>query len=366
MSNIEPQRPNLRPGKTRHLTRQVIDSWPLLVWLGVLAVTIWAYTRGVEFNRMNGTVAVYQEAIQPIEGGRVKEILVKPGEFVTSGMPVATLETELIDQKIERLERRIEAQRQDRIRRYRDVVIDLESELQKVTVDRREDEVGRERGEILIKEYREAVAANVIPRDVLEKAITDQEKVLARLELYTGYESKLNTHLTAARKQLDDAEANRNTGDADDAYATELEILRKERENMTLRAARSGGVYRIEKEPNEIVRTGEAVVRIVAEPTHIVGFLPQDEAGRVSAGDTLWVASSADRHTAYASKVIAVSPRMSNTPDRASPLPNKMLRGREITLTLPEEMTWVSGQTVVINLKKPGRLPFLDSFLTGQ
>lgn len=366
MSHSEPQKPTLARGRKNHLLRTLLDSWPLLVWLGVLALTINFFRQGVSFRQMNGTVGVYQESVAALDTGRIADILVQPGDNVEKGQIVAQLDTRLIDQKLKKRKDEIAADRLDRIRRYEGDIHKLEEDVRKYSLDQAEDSAELSARKDELDERKNDVANNRITPDVIDKIKVAIARLKAKVDLYPGYIEALDSRITAARAALQAVEAEDPDTDASGVRSTELDILLERKEEMTLRAVHAGSVYRVEKEPGEVVNAGETVVRVVAKPENIVGFLPQEKVDVVNIGDHVWVASTSSRHTYHESKVIAISPRMSNTPDRASPLPNKMLRGREVTIALPPGVNFLPGQTVIIDVSKPGEVPFFVKFFQSE
>jgi HlyD family secretion protein len=365
MSHTNPQKPKLAAHRRRHLGRQVLDSWPLLVWLAMLFVTVWAYRRGGSFRQMNGTVGVYQEAISPDDTGRLMSVEVEPGVKVEPGDLLARMDTSIIDREIALVKRQIEVDWQDRIRRYEGDVAAIESDLADLELDRASDESElRTRLEDL-KVLEADLASGAIPIEDVADARASVSGIKARVERYGPLINTMKDRLNSAKGRLqklldEDPEAG-----ANNQQQEELLMLQTLKANMELRAVHAGVVYRVEKERGEIVLEGETVVRVVARPENIIGFLPQEQIGAVEVGDQVWVSSTANRHAHFPSEIVSISPRMSSTPDVASPLPNKMLFGREITVKLPEEAEFLPGQTVIIHLEEPGRLPFVGWFSKG-
>lgn len=364
MSHTKPQVPKTSVGRKARVTRTILDSWPLLVWIAVLLLTINAYRSGASFRRMNGTVGVYQESIAPLETGRLLEITVRQGETVDAGTVVARMDTALIDKKIAMLQAKLAADREDRIRRYRSDASGLASELRELKLDQAGDEAELAAVNAQLEKLEADLANRLIQEDAVEKVRVEQAKLAAKAALYPGMIAELETAFTDAQALLDSVIADTSEESADSAEQQELQLLVEQRNNMNLTAIHGGGVYRVEKEAGEVVNAGEAVVRIVARPEAIVAFLPQEQLDKVnlSKGDTVWVSSTSDRHSFHKTEVVAISPRMSNTPDRSSPLPNKMLRGREVTLALPVDANFLPGQTVIVNLSEPGRVPLMGAF----
>jgi hypothetical protein len=61
--------------------------------------------------------------------------------------------------------------------------------------------------------------------------------------------------------------------------------------------------------------------------------------------------------------VTLVPPQVVNLLDPSSPLQNRRVHGRRIHIALPESADLLPGQTVVIHLEKPGRIPVIGGLV---
>ena len=69
MSSEKSSNPNYKLQKKLMRRRALRESWPLLVWLGVAALAVWAYRTGGDFERMRGVVSKPIEVVRaPLEG----------------------------------------------------------------------------------------------------------------------------------------------------------------------------------------------------------------------------------------------------------------------------------------------------------
>lgn len=397
MSEFHPNRTSAvktKPGLTR---RRLLESWPLLVWVGIGLIAVWGYSRGRVFSRMNGAVDVYQENISPIEEGRVMKILVQRGAFVEPGTIIARMDSSLYERELVGILRGVAAHRYEEVSRIERQQLDLEAELRKLEVTDAGDK-GRLRA--LTTTLDRLQKANVTPNANVTKvlgpgalAATANEqidKMSADIAELQGTQAaaaqsmgEISDNLTKITNQITKLKANAvATANAD---ATNLSdeiragLLPDEQKQVnellsliefcSLRNTRGGVVDRVEKEEGEFVRQGEAVMRVVADPDQIVAFLPQDQIGKLNVGDTVWITPALDRNHIFETTVTAISPRMNNLADATSPLPNRRLYGRDVVCAYPKSALpavkgqpglLVPGQTVTVHVQRPGDIPLMN------
>ncbi|MCH1502761.1 MAG: hypothetical protein L7V86_04200, partial [Verrucomicrobiales bacterium] len=92
MSSETPSHPNYKLHKKLMRRRAIRESWPLLVWLGVAALGVWAYQTGGEFNRMRGIVTKPVETIAADITGRLLPLPEGVDAMLDSDGAFATLE----------------------------------------------------------------------------------------------------------------------------------------------------------------------------------------------------------------------------------------------------------------------------------
>ena len=103
--------------------RRIVNLWPLLVWIGAIAVAFWAYSQGVVFRRMNGAVDPYQENVSPLEEGYFSKLAdgIVRGSHVEANQVVAYMSDTVLEEKISILTQEIDTRRTERIRNYKHV-----------------------------------------------------------------------------------------------------------------------------------------------------------------------------------------------------------------------------------------------------
>ncbi len=397
MSEFHPNRQGAVKTKLGLTRRRLLESWPLLVWVGIALLASWGYTRGRVFSRMNGAVDVYQENISPIEEGRVTKILVKRGDFVSPNQVIASMDASLYERELLGMLRGVAANRYEEISRLERQQLDLEAELRKLEITDAGDKArlteliaARER---LLKSsgVGNPAASKILGLGPLAALATDKiDNLNADIAELQGSQAaaaqsigevknslaKLTAQISRTRTQaLATASAKASTlseeilaGLQPDEQKEVNELL-SQIELCSLRSTRGGTVDRLEKEEGEFVAKGEAVMRVVAEPDQIVAFLPQDQTSQLHVGDTVWITPALDRAHVFESTVTAISPRINNLADATSPLPNRRLYGRDVLCRFPKAALpptpgqpglLVPGQTVPVHISKPGEIPLMN------
>ncbi len=367
MSNVHPQKPKLASGKKPRSKwgRRIFDMWPLAVWFVIVGIMIWSWQRGIAFNQMNGSVGVYQESLSPLTTGRLVEVLVKPGDTVQKGDVLARMDTSLLDKEIEELERELAADREDRVRRFGSAVNDFAEQLRDLKREEAAKQAELAALDAELARLEDLVSKKLILEENVSPLRIEKAELTALVAIFPEQIAEVQQSLDESKatlgKVMEGGEASGESHNAGEELS-ELDLLNEQKKYMELRAVRGGMVFRVEKEPGEVVREGETVVRVVAEPEEINAFLPQERLSYVKVGDKVWVSPTYDRHTAYPSTVVAISPRITNTPDVSSPLPNKMLHGREVVVALPDMTSFLPGQTVIVHLEEPGSVSLQSLF----
>ena len=361
MSETHPSSPSLKKGRTSQRLRKLMDCWPLLIWLAVFALAIAGYSKGIVFTRMNGVVDVYQQSIAPTEEGRFDRLEegIETGKRVEAGEVIAYMDTSMIDLEISRFKERRRLRGQGDLERAHRRLVELTNDQweaeQKLNQVNAEYDLYNKQLIAISKSNQRGLQQQ---KAELEFKVTMLEiEKNSRLQRYEGIKAAVaeRTEIYNQIKSGDQAEI---PMDAEDQQQLAMMELRKER--TILKAQRAGTVDRILKEPGEFVEAGQSIAKVVAEPTHILGFLPQQEIESLQQGAEVWVTSTIDRYTTFESKIIDLSPRIDNVRDAASPLPNQAVRGRTVLIEYPEGSNLLPGQTVIIHLQPPGQISFLS------
>ncbi len=379
MSEFHPNR--VKPHRPRFTLRRLLNFWPLFIWIAVLGLAFWSYNKGVKFTRMNGLVDPIQEAVAADEDSRILEILVKTGTPVKKGDPVVLLDSAVLDAQIKKLEAAIRADLQDRLLGYDLDLTRIKSEYRRIMREQASDTGELEAVDEQIKNINDLI--DRLKTDFEKQSMRNQtaelmfeaEKDRSRLMATTGlYKGQLEAFLADIERL--EAEIGRirevvEHGDPESLASangdlSELQELRILRERMTLASSHDGVVDRVERDNGEFVLKGETIVRIVAYPEVIRVMLPNDQIGQVKVDDPVWVSASTDRYIYYKSKVLNLSPRVTNAPNTTSPLPNQVLHGQEIIVDYPQESRFYPGQPVIVHTEEPGKIPLITRLFGGR
>jgi multidrug resistance efflux pump len=361
MSEFHPTK--VRP-RARLTSRRLLSYWPLLVFLGIVAITAWTYVKGVEFNRVNGVVDVIQEAVAADEDGRITRILVQTGQLVTKGEAIVKLDTAVFDQQIARLTTAIASDLADKVIAYQNDLSRLKRDLRDLERDKAADEAELHGIDALASQINsamakpEAAAARPMLMQALAKLENDRSRLKATTFLYPTQveevkkdKKRLEDEIEKLSKITDAEEQARANGDL--ARLEELKVLR---DRATIKSSHTGVVDRIDKDEGEFVAQGTPIVRIVAFPEMIRAFLPEDQINQIQKDSRVWVSPQTDRTKAFETRVRAISPRVNAVPDTSSPLPNMILHGQEVVINYPKDSGLAPGQRVIVHLKEPGRV----------
>ena len=397
MSEFHPNRTSAVKTKLGLTRRRILEAWPLLIWLGIGLIAVWTYSQGRVFSRMNGAVDVYQENISPIAEGRIQKILVKRGAFVEANTIIARMDSSLYERELVGILRGVAANRYEEISRIERQQLDLEAELRKLEIT---DAGDKGRLSALMVSLARLVNSNgnsnanaakllgvgafaALAGEQIDKLNADIGEIKGSQAAAAQSIGEVRDTLIKVTNQIAKLKANATaTASADVTSLTdeiragllpdeqkEVNELLSFIELCSLRTTRGGTVDRLEKEEGEFVAQGEAVMRVVAEPDQIVAFLPQEQIGKLSVGDTVWITPALDRSNIFESQVTAISPRINNLADATSPLPNKRMYGRDIVCTFPKAALpavkgqpglLVPGQTVTVHVQRPGDIPLMN------
>lgn len=387
MSEFHPNRSPLVRTKPKLTKRRILESWPVLVWAGVLGIGFYSYTSGVQFSRMNGAVDVQHQYVAPAEDGRIMKIYVKQGDIVGPNQKLAEMDSRPITAQIQALVQGIASDRQEELLQLERSRTGLREELRRYNIIAAEDagklaslekdldkgtnKVGST-GNFTRLQQAELTSLNADYAEILGRkdAVAENIKAVSedlnRMDAIIDKSRKDIEHITsAAGGEVSDAALAALTT-SERADLKELESLLK---NCTLIASDTGGVVEsVDKLEGDFVPAGTSVVQVVADAGRIVAFLPQDQIANIKVGSPVWVTAAHNRKEMYEAKVISIGARIHSLLDPTSSMRNSRVYGRNVTVSLPEEVRAASkdaplmipGETLIIHTRPPGEIPIID------
>jgi HlyD family secretion protein len=226
----------------------------------------------------NGRIEAVEIDIATKTAGRVEDILVNEGDFVTAGQVLARMDTDVLQAKL----KQAEAQKQQAVvgidaARYQVVQRQAEKQAAVSLVAQREAE--RDGAQKQFTRTQELSSRGTASQQVLD---TDR----ARFESANEAVSAAKAQVAAADAAIATAEAQViNAQAAVDAAAATIESIQADIRDSTLRSPRDGRVQFRVAQPGEVLGAGGRVLNMVdLSDVYMTFFLPTEAAGRVRIG----------------------------------------------------------------------------------
>ncbi|MDA7614207.1 HlyD family efflux transporter periplasmic adaptor subunit [Verrucomicrobiales bacterium] len=380
MSSETPSHPNYKLHKKLMRRRAIRESWPLLVWLGVAALGVWAYQTGGEFNRMRGIVTKPVETIAADITGRLLPLpegvdamldsdgafaKLEQGVFVDANKVVAKIDDKLIvaemaaeKQKTIFDNAKLQQELQKQISDFTAQISLLDSE-QKVV----QSEIDAEKK--VLASYKKALGVT--------KTESDVQVVQARIETLEGTLSGVRQTMASTEKLVQDSNASiqklSDLSNIPDTSNDVLLFLQAKIDSSVIRNANSGYIDKVYAKPGSVVKAGDPIMDIVVkQPKTITAMIPEQFSLNMKVGDTAYIAIPNNRKEYVTATVVSLQQSLSQIPDYGSPIRGRMVRGRLVEFgnlggnDEESQLPLLPGSEVVVSLKPPGRIPFLSWF----
>ncbi len=341
--------------------------WPFLVWILACVAGWWTFNHGGRLERSIGAFEYQLDPILSLEEAHVKKILVTVGQEVKAGQPLVELDTNILDQEIADAQASIandnEKNRLAIVRTYQSTGSSLEREIRDLSLRQAEDEGRLKTLREQIGQVEKMVNSGGLTRDVLVRLQAD----LGGLEKSTAL---LPTLLTQANESLTQNKASlaKELGALQAPVAPVL-ALKARRDAYTLRAPRDGLIHAVYARDGQVVLprgqpTGSfegSVVRPILEvaalgSTIIHAFVSEDSKIQVVKDQVVTIYDTHVKGRKLTAKIATVSSYIETLPDRGSPVANRFIHGRAITLIPEANHGLVPGQLVSILYTEPSWL----------
>lgn len=226
----------------------------------------------------NGRIEGVEIDVAARTAGRLKDIRVSEGDFVTAGQVVALMDTQSLEAQKQQAEAQLR-QAQDAVTTARSQLVQRESEKAAAIAM-----VAQRQAELDIVSKREARVAELASnRIVTEQAIDDARAAVssanAVLSAARAQVAAMDAAITTARSQINGALS------ATEAARASVAKIQADIDDSTLKSPRDGRVQYLVAHPGEVVGGGGRVLSLVdLSDVYMTFFLPTSAAGRVAIG----------------------------------------------------------------------------------
>jgi HlyD family secretion protein len=321
--------------------------WPLLVWIGAIALAYLLYSFSGRFGRLDGVVRVVRDEIAPIETARVLSVNVVPGQRVDAGDVLIQMDTSVLDAQLSIEKLQMERQFTREVQRLDETIRSLE-------LRRAEDqaELNVLNGEL--KRMEKLLKQNLVDaqsvyslrarKNILQETVARYPEMIAatKTERAAAYQRQTTLiRFLSGVKQ----------GEEPQLEAKSLGLLQMRRDAFALRANRPGIVSRVMCEPYQVLSSGQEALTLIPDaPLQILGFLPESKAHEVKKGMSALISKKYSTITPVKATLIAIGPEVMALPGRISNIPGRRLRGLRLIFKLNEDMPLLPGETVSIHI----------------
>lgn len=332
-----PRRP--RP---RHLRLLWGSTWPWLVW-ALIALGCYALYRGNSgpTREVFGAVEWAPVALAPVEPCRLAEVLVSPGQPVRAGQVVARAETRGLELALAEARDLAIAEDAAETRRRAEAIHRLESSRRELQLEQARDTAEREVYRAEAARLEELYQRRLITSETLAAVRARAAALEQSCRLFPDLLAEIERELVALRTP--EAAAAR----ASSAQST-LALLEWRREQATFTAPVDGTVAQVFHRPGEVVTADTPILQILpAGTSRIVAFWPEGSGFTCAPGDELEM-RVVETGELLRGRVVALSPDVVAVPDRASPLPDRLVRGRRVYLEPLQPCALPPGASVAV------------------
>jgi HlyD family secretion protein len=267
----------MTPQQKTWLTRSLV----VLLAAGVAALAWQRYglrDRETGLVSGNGRIEAVEIDVAAKTAGRLKDIRVREGEFVTAGQVVALMDTAVLDAE----RRQAEAQLQQAI----SAVATANSQIAQRHSDRAAAQAVVVQREVELKAARSHLARSMALADkgfLSPQAVDDEqarvESAQAAVAAARAQVAAMESAIASARSQVAGAQSS--------AAAAEASIARiqADLDDTALKSPRDGRVQYIVARPGEVVGAGGRILNLVdLSDVYMTFFLPTAAAGRIALG----------------------------------------------------------------------------------
>jgi len=263
-----------------------LKTWMIrLAWvLGIAAVAAFAWMKlGMkeESNALasgNGRIEAVEIDIAAKTPGRIRDILVREGDFVTTGQVVAHMDTDVLEAQLRQAEAQLrQAESTVAIARSQVLLREAEKTAALAVLAQREAE-----HDIALKRQSRSSLLASEGASSQQEADDDSARVTGAAAAVSAVQAQLaaaEAAIATARSQV------AGTQSAVEAAKASIERIRADIDDSALRAPRDGRVQYLVAQPGEVVGSGGRVLNMVdLSDVFMTFFLPTAAVGKVAMG----------------------------------------------------------------------------------
>ena len=266
--------------------RKPIRTWlwriALIALAGGAAVAAWWFLqpRGLPdgFAAGNGRIEAVEIDIAAKTAGRVREILVNEGDFVSAGQVLAKMDTAVLEAQL----REAEAQ-------LRRALIGIETAQSRVTQREAEKQaaealIAQRKAELDAAQRRVARSEELSPKGAVPVSKLDDDR--AAFQAAKAAVGAAEAQAAAAQAAIGEARSDVIAAEASvEAARATIQRIQADIDDSVLKSPRDGRVqYRV-AQPGEVLSPGGVVLNMVdLTDVYMTFFLPTEQAGRVALG----------------------------------------------------------------------------------
>lgn len=344
------------PRHPRVMWSRIKYRWPFLVWLAAIGVVGYLYLDSGRTVAVSGVIEVVREEASPLETARLAEVYVRPGQQVVPGEPLARFDSAVLDAERAKMQAELAVDQIQMDRQFSRNVLDAETRLREVKFQKSLDENKL----AVLNEQLKGLdqVMNFAVEDAARLAFyrAEARSLEQAIKLYPASIQALEEDVEKARQQMASAQdwssgvTTNAAGATQDIWAS----FRLREDQYTLRARNTGTVSVVAQAPGDTVKEGTpVVVSVISGTQHIIGFVPESMAHRISVGDTALITRPMQSTETFPARVTVLGPEILALPNRVSPVPGQTIRGRRIVLVVDAENSFLPGESVDIHLNLP-------------
>ena len=363
-----------------HTIRRRVLPWA--VWLATVAAVIYLWRDVGGGGQVLGFARGVDYRVAALQAARVQGVAVTPGQQVTAGRLLATLDTSDLDARRQTLTAELarldadlvaaraaaEADSAALVARLSGATDVAARALAQAQARRRTLRARRDALAARLKTQRDLTARHLAPRDrgdrlAADLAVARQEAAAAaaQVTLLTAQrdaaQARQEAAVAGASGRLDAAQAPLRAQRA--VLQTRLDALQARVAQRTLRAPAAGRVTAVLKRPGDVANPGDPVVTLVATTAdRVIACVPETRSTPLAPG------AAAELRPRYApggrplrGHVASLGAQVAPLPPRCQPNPRRVAWGREAIILLDQPAPLVPGQAFAVRLDDGSKAP---------